>query len=110
MLLIQILAVYRQDYSANNFCFSKATVTKNSFELCVQFSKWTKMFRFVGILIRVLLGFFTLMIILLAIKEYQSNRTVTTANMEPREGLTLPTTIICLTLQFEELYDFSEDK
>src|ERR1700733_1709340 len=103
MLLIQILAVYRQDYSANNFCFSKATVTKNSFELCVQFSKWTKMFRFVGILIRVLLGFFTLMIILLAIKEYQSGRTVTTASVEKNESMTLPTTTICLPLHFGEL-------
>src|ERR1700749_2563228 len=103
MFLNQILAVYRQDYSNNNFCFSKGTVTKNIFALCVQFSKWIRMFRFVGILIRVLLGFFTLMIILLTIKEYQSGRTVTTANVEQHESMALPTSIICLPLHFGEL-------
>src|SRR3984957_4376612 len=105
MFLNQILAVYRQDYSNNNFCFSKATVTKNIFALCVQFSKWTKMFRFVGILIRVLLGFFTLMITFIAIKEYQSGRTVTTANVEQHESKTLPASTICLPLKYGELYN-----
>src|SRR3984957_14597896 len=110
MFLNQILAVYRQDYSNNNFCFSKATVTKNIFALCVQFSKWTKMFRFVGILIRILLGSFTLMIILLAIKEYQSGRTITTANVEQNESMTLPTTTICLPLWFGDLNYISKEQ
>ena len=110
MFLNQIIGVCRQDYSNNNFCFSKAVVTKNIFALCVQFSKWTNMIRFVGISIRVLLGFFTAMIILMAIKEYQSGPTITTANVEQLESMTLPTTTICLPLNFGELNNISKEQ
>lgn len=78
-------------------------VVKDSVAFFNTHSKWSTSISFVGILLRILLGFFALMMTGLALKEYQSERTMTTVQVEYKESMKLPAATVCLPLNFGEL-------
>lgn len=90
-------------YKAFAYYFSKVGAENDFFTNLVNITKWTKLTNFIQLLIRILLGFFALIIGGLALKEYQSQDTITAVNIEKNGSMALPAGTICLPLYFGEL-------